>query len=841
MSMNLVGNTNYEKGMAILSEQIKAIQEKLKMTGGNFDNAAIGLTGKFRNTVQLMMKLEEAQKNGTMVELEEGVYELPFQIKITKSNYANVKGIKGAGPDKTILKYGWAQEIDWDPNTNKTDARWFGGILLNGVRDKVLKDFKIEYTGEFYRPGESYFGTINNIHINNSSGCLVENVESTGANRVGIFLTSNEVAFNDNDKVHRGELSVDNLTHHSMNNRVINCYCHHNRVAGIMAANQINLLIEGNTLERNGHEKDGGTGYGFAAGAGSVNVNMIIRNNRALYNYRKGIDSHDAYDFTVENNHIEGNRFFGVAIESRGYAMRLVKVNGNTIIQDPNFRLAVDDEQPAYEQNRNSDYYRYTAIRIENKSQPNQAWKKQPDTVNIEVKNNKINSIEWDGRGVHRVIELRNNENAEHVRLNVAIEGNVVNGKSVHNLFFGAGVGYNGMGNFTFKNNTFTFEKIVDTPLYIQETDANGVIDGAFEISGNTLNLGTTADRADNDIIYMRTDTRPQVKFNGNTIKIAAAQRAQITFAASRTNDKTKYEVMNNTWQGLTAANLSGKFITLSNVPAASVNVYNNKAGAEDITLSGATTNSESAATPTVPTTRPAPQTWEEKYAAAKPTAKVAAPAPTFALNWDGATTDTVSSADGRFVITKAESDTGATPQGYPGLIDKDAGILRARLKSDGASAGAYPKATMPLTTKISTVVLPIKVLDLSGRKKSGAIASGAGKAGDGGKIEIIAGAFAFVEGSTPDKFRMTRPVGATVDGKEYRNEELTIGKWYVLGKNVSPGADFLTFGAAANGNGMVSADIGKDLMFFDRSLSPDELQSASLEVVKKVKPEVLR
>ena len=35
--------------------------------------------------------------------------------------------------------------------------------------------------------------------------------------------------------------------------------------------------------------------------------------------------------------------------------------------------------------------------------------------------------------------------------------------------------------------------------------------------------------------------------------------------------------------------------------------------------------------------------------------------------------------------------------------------------------------------------------------------------------------------------------------------------------------------------------DIGKDLMFFDRSLSPDELTSASIEVVKKVKPEVLQ
>ena len=153
MSINLVGNTNNEKGMAVMATRIKALEEWAGMNKAGSENLP-GVTGKFRNTVQLMMKLEEAQKNGTMVELEEGVYELPFQIKITKSNYGNIKGIKGAGRDKTILKYGWAQEIDWDPNTNKTDARWFGGILLNGVKDKVLKDFKIEYTGEFYRPGD---------------------------------------------------------------------------------------------------------------------------------------------------------------------------------------------------------------------------------------------------------------------------------------------------------------------------------------------------------------------------------------------------------------------------------------------------------------------------------------------------------------------------------------------------------------------------------------------------------------------------------------------------------------------------------------------------------------
>ena len=838
MSINLVGNTNYEKGMAIMSEQIKAIQEKLKMTGGNLDNATIGMTGKFRNTVQLLIKLEEAEKNSAMVELEEGIYELPFQIKITKQNFPNVKGIKGAGRDKTVLKYGWGQEIDWDPDTNKTDARWFGGILINGVKDKVLKDFKIEYTGEFYREGNTYFGAINNIHINNSSGCLVENVESTGANRMGIYLTSNEAAFTDNDKVFRGELSVDNLTHHSMNNRVVNCYCHHNRVAGISAANQINCIIENNVLERNGHEKDGGTGYGFASGAGSVNVNMIIRNNRAIYNYRKGIDSHDAYDFIVKDNHIEGNRLFGIAIESRGYPQRKIEIEGNKIIQDPKFRLAKDDDYPEYEKDRNRDYYRYTSIRIENKSQPNQAWRKQPANVSIKIKNNEITSIEWDGRGVHRVFEIRNNEQATHVRLSTEISGNTINGKNVHNIFFGAGPGHNGLGDFVFKNNKVTLEQVVETPFYIQETNRSGEIGGVFEVSGNTLNFGKTADQADNDIMFFKTDVRPLIKFNGNTLQYAGVRRYQFGFASQSQNSTSKFEIMNNTWTGPTKDSFTGKFINLTNIPAANVNVYNNKAGEEVITFEGATTNAESATPKELPAESATPKTWEETYAAAKPTATVTAPAATYTLNWEGATAESVSSADGQFTITKAEGEEGATPKDYPGLIDKEGGAIRARLKFAKGSAGAYGLVSMPLTERITTILLPIKVINLGGRSKTGAIVAGAFKSATNTAVD---GAIVFVEGSTEDKFRITRPLGVTVDGKVYKNEELSFNKTYVISMNVGVGADRITIGSAYNGNGMASVDIGKDLAFFNRSMSEAELQAAALEIVKKVKPEVLQ
>ena len=268
------------------------------------------------------------------------------------------------------------------------------------------------------------------------------------------------------------------------------------------------------------------------------------------------------------------------------------------------------------------------------------------------------------------------------------------------------------------------------------------------------------------------------------------------------------------------------------------MNVYNNKAGEEVITFEGATTNAESATPKELPAESATPKTWEETYAAAKPTATVTAPAATYTLNWEGATAESVSSADGQFTITKAEGEEGATPKDYPGLIDKDGGVIRARLKFARGSAGAYGLVSMPLTERITTLLLPIKVLNLGGRSKTGAIVAGAFKSATNAAVD---GAIVFVEGSTEDKFRITRPLGVTVDGKVYKNEELSFNKTYVISMNVGTGADRITIGSAYNGNGMASVDIGKDLAFFNRSMSEPELQAAAIEIVKKVKPEVLQ
>ena len=91
------------------------------------------------------------------------------------------------------------------------------------------------------------------------------------------------------------------------NNRIIDFKLHHNRVAGALVSYQKNFLGEGNLLSWNGHQDDGGTGYGMAAAAGSYNYGITYRKNTTDHNYRKGLDVHDGTNVLIENNTLKSN------------------------------------------------------------------------------------------------------------------------------------------------------------------------------------------------------------------------------------------------------------------------------------------------------------------------------------------------------------------------------------------------------------------------------------------------------------------------------------------------------------------------------------------------------
>ncbi|WP_425451633.1 hypothetical protein [Neisseria dentiae] len=116
--------------------------------------------------------------------------------------------------------------------------------------------------------------------MQNSNNNLVDSVEASGANRAGIFFGATSDALKqENAAVKNGTLSVDSIKSHGLNNTVQNCHAHHNRVAGILIQNQVGTRVLSNTCEYNGHEADGGTGYGICAFSNSVNVGIKVIGN----------------------------------------------------------------------------------------------------------------------------------------------------------------------------------------------------------------------------------------------------------------------------------------------------------------------------------------------------------------------------------------------------------------------------------------------------------------------------------------------------------------------------------------------------------------------------------
>ncbi|TFV05605.1 right-handed parallel beta-helix repeat-containing protein, partial [Bacillus stratosphericus] len=239
----------------------------------------------------------------------------------------------------------------FNSDTNEDDVRAFAGILIDGQSNKTIADLSVKYTHpDFYRFGQSYFGKVNGIVVNDADNTLISKVEVSGANRAGVFFTSTHTLQPDPQgsqgrtykaRLIRGEVdeTYENLPL-GENNRIIDSNLHHNRVAGVLLAYQKNFIADNNVMSWNGHEKDGGTGYGIASMAGSYNYGITFRNNTTDHNYRKGLDVHDGDNIVIENNVSIGDRLYGIGVYNRQFTMDTVNVSNNTVIADPEFRLA---------------------------------------------------------------------------------------------------------------------------------------------------------------------------------------------------------------------------------------------------------------------------------------------------------------------------------------------------------------------------------------------------------------------------------------------------------------------------------------------------------------------
>ena len=479
-------------------------------------------TGKKDSLAAIKAALNAAHKEKAMLFMD-GTYYISDQIVINGNN-SGVKGIFGSGMGKTLITFDKAQVGVFNPNTNHDDIRAFAGILVDGQNHKTIANLSVKYTNsDFYRKGLSYFGKVSGILVNDADHTLISKVEVSGANRAGVMFTSTDALVREAGKsqtykarVQSGEINeqYDNLPLVE-NNRIVDSYLHHNRVAGAMVGYQKNFVGEGNRLEWNGHEADGGTGYGMTAMAGSYNYGITFRNNTTDHNYRKGLDVHDGTGIVIENNVLNGDRLYGIAAYNRQFSMDNVKIKGNVITQDQNFRLYMDDDLGKH-------YHMYSGIQVQTNTQLRDlhtADKGYYDISGNTIKNLAVyqNNIQTYG------IEFRNHESKMDYTLNIT--ENKIDGDSTKYLM-------------AVINNT-----------YDHVNKHNGIGTGTINISDNTANIGKIAPGAVPFYIEEHRSEVPlhgSVTLNNNDITVREESAGYREFAYMRTNAK-EYNVTNNT------------------------------------------------------------------------------------------------------------------------------------------------------------------------------------------------------------------------------------------------------------------------------------------------------
>lgn len=459
-------------------------------------------TGKTDSHAAIKRALEAAHKEKAMLYMQ-GKFYISDQIAIDGST-SGVKGIFGAGMGKTVIRFDKKQTGVFNPDTNHDDIRKFAGVLIDGQNGKKISGLSVQYSNkDFYRKGLSYFGKVSGILVNDADNTVIDSVEVSGANRAGVLFTSTAALgyekgkkFTYKERVQNGEIDENykNLPLGS-NNQIINSNLHHNRVAGLLAGYQEKFTASGNKFAYNGHAADGGTGYGAAVMAGSYNYGITFRKNTTDHNYRKGLDVHDGTGILIQNNTLNGDRLYGIAVYNRQFAMKKAVITGNTIIQDKNFRLANDD-------NLGAEYRLYSGIQM----QTNTEFRNFKNTGKgyFEISNNTIKNLTLYGDNIQQYgIEFRNHEAKADYTANIT--GNNISGASAKYLIAvindtkhpDTGKIGLGSGTINISGNTADIGTIAKgaVPFYVEEKNANGLVHrGKIIIDSNSL---TVRDRSD--------------------------------------------------------------------------------------------------------------------------------------------------------------------------------------------------------------------------------------------------------------------------------------------------------------------------------------------------------
>ena len=566
------------------------------------------------NTAALKAALKAADDEGAALYLGAGTLKLHEQIrigadvhdksgKLIQEGYENVRAIFGAGAGETHLTFDWqqtegerfyprAKDDRFNPWNNRTNVNPYAAILIDGVNGKSVADLSLEYqhktAEDFYQKTKSYFGLINGIIVNDADHTKIDTVEISGMNRAGVYFTSTLAESSGaRDKLKTHQISeADAPT--GDNNQLIYSNLHHNRVAGALVAFQKNFTADSNHLAWNGHEADGGTGYGIASMAGSYGFGITYSRNTTDHNYRKGLDIHDGNHITIENNTLNGDRLYGIGVYNRQFTMDDVTIRNNHITADPKFRLATDDGDEIAGGTPN--YHLYSGIQIQTNTQPLIQDLQSKGPGKFDISDNTISGLEIYQNGVQTYgIEFRNHEPTMNYALNIS--GNHISGESSKYLIGilnqtqhkNGSVGA-GSGDITIENNTMELARSGrDTaPIYLEEKGQISTLRGSVKINHNALTLREASEGATEAIAMHGNAKTYDVGHNTFELHGNVHDRPVVRINGSSSSAKPHLNLHDNTFQ--TEDHFDASWLKYGN---ASIETHNNTLNGKALVTAG--------------------------------------------------------------------------------------------------------------------------------------------------------------------------------------------------------------------------------------------------------------
>lgn len=253
--------------------------------------ARFGARGEGReDATAAVQRAIAALRPGDTLYFPAGEYRIASSLIIGRNLHG--LSIQGAGREHSRLVYTFRQE-DTTPHAAHSLL-----VFERGLRDVAVEDLEFRYAIPISEIRESYGGRIHGLFFQVIENLTVARVSVIGFNHGGLAVVTQAL----------GEKEAE----YAKNVNIRDSQFSGNRVAGVEIGNADGVLVERCLFYHNGLDGDGGTGYGLAGLTTELPRNVVVRENRAILNVRKGIDFHAGENVTIEKNTVARNGLFGI-------------------------------------------------------------------------------------------------------------------------------------------------------------------------------------------------------------------------------------------------------------------------------------------------------------------------------------------------------------------------------------------------------------------------------------------------------------------------------------------------------------------------------------------------